>query len=122
MPSSSSSFSSSSSSSPSSSSSSALRLPSFFPLVPPACREASRPFFECFSAESAFDGAAAHEGAGRAALASCAAGGRLDAYVACAEANLSPKQRATWQAPQNYLALAGAGAPAAPAGAADAPR
>ena len=111
------------SSSPSSPSSPlSLRLPSFFPLIPPACREASRPFFECFSTESAFDGAAAHEGAGRAALASCATGGRLEAYVTCAEANLSPKQRATWQAPQNYLALAGAGAPAAPAGAADAPR
>ena len=117
---------SSSSSSASSTAAAPALLPSFFPLVPPACRDAARPFFECFSAESAFDGAAAREGAGRAALASCASGGRLEAYVSCAEANLSPKQRATWQAPQNYLALAGA--VAVPAGAAagnanaDAPR
>jgi len=90
------------------SSSPPLRLPSFFPLVPAACREAARPFLDCFSAESVFDGSPARADAGKAALARCAEGGRLAAYVACAEQHLSEKQRTTWQAPQNYLALAGA--------------
>jgi hypothetical protein len=95
-----------------------LRLPSFFPLVPATCREAARPFFDCFSAESAFDGSPERADAGKAALARCAEGGRLAAYVACAEQHLSAKQRTTWQAPQNYLALAGAaGAVGAAAGA-----
>ena len=84
------------------------RLPPFFPLVPPACRAAAAPFLECFSRASAFDGSAARAQAGREALAECAGEGRLAAYAACAEAHLSAKQRTTWQAPQNYLALAGA--------------
>ena len=88
------------------------RLPPFFPLVPPACREQSRPFFECFSDASAFDGAAEHADVGARALAACG-DARLDAYEACAARHLTERQKGTWAAPQSYLEQAKAAVVAA---------
>ena len=81
------------------------RLPTFFPLVPRECKAAAAPFFECFSAESDFDGSSERANAGRSALAQCG-DQRLRDYVACAEKHLTEKQLAVWRAPQSYLKIA----------------
>ena len=77
-------------------------LPPYFPLIPRACADAARPFFECFSEASVFDGRPENAGAGRAALALCG-DARLADYIRCAEKHLTTKQTTTWAAPDSYI-------------------